>query len=66
VKRLLGFFHPLLLLAFATLVLWVTWDLRSQPQPEPRAAGNPAKVTGPPLESAIAAMGQDPTEAIGP
>jgi hypothetical protein len=64
VNRLLGSVQPLLLLALAALVLWVTWDLGSQPQS--RAGSIPAKTTGPSLERAIAAMGQDPAEAIGP
>jgi hypothetical protein len=63
-NRLLEFFYPLGLLAFAAVLLWLAWDLGSKPEPLP--APSPARVTGPSLETAIAAMGQDPAEAIEP
>jgi hypothetical protein len=46
----------------AAVVLWLTWDLGSRPQL--RSAASPGRATGPSLERAIAAMGQDPAEAI--
>jgi hypothetical protein len=62
--RLLGFFHPLGLLAFAAVLIWPVWDLGSKPEPLP--GPSPALVTGPALETAIAALGQDPAEAVEP
>jgi hypothetical protein len=63
-NRLLGFFHPLGLLALAAVLIWLAWDLGSKPKPLPEP--NPKHVTGPALETAIAAMGQDPAEAVEP
>ena len=61
-NRLLGFLHPLGLLVFAAVLVWLAWDLGSKPQPLPGLI--PARATGPSLETAIAAMGQDPAEVI--
>ena len=61
---LLSAAHPLALLAFAAVLIWLAWDHGSKPKPLPEPS--PSKVTGPSLESAIAAMGQDPAEAVEP
>ena len=63
-NRLLGFFHPLGLLAFAAVLVWLAWDWELGPRSEPLPDLSPARATGPSLERAIAAMGQDPAEAV--
>ena len=63
-NRLLALVHPLVLLALAAIVLWMTWDPGAKPGPLPEIS--PRYTTGPSLERAIAAMGQDPAEAMEP
>ncbi len=63
-SRLLESVHPIVLLALAALALWLAWELGSKPEPLPDLV--PRHATGPSLETAIAAMGQDPAQVIGP
>jgi hypothetical protein len=65
-RRLLRLSHPIWLLVSTGIALWLFsasepppgGSRGSLPYPEPR------QVTGPPLETAIALMGQDPAEVV--
>jgi hypothetical protein len=63
VSRLLESVHPIVLLALAALAFWLAWELGSKPEPLPDLM--PSHATGPSLDKAIAAMGQDPAQGSG-
>jgi hypothetical protein len=61
---LLRFFDPLWLLVVIGVALWLF--SQSGPPPVHFSQLKPKYATGPSLETAIAAMGQDPAEAVEP